>query len=144
MKLCFHAAEESDIPVLYALNRELIERYEDPKAIDTEEVLAWVRRKLEKRIRDYVCVTADGEKAAYYSFLPAGDEMELDDLYVLPPYRNRGIGTAVLQKCLAESEKPIFFYVFNRNTRAVALYERLGFRVAETVSATRSIMRGPR
>ena len=72
-------------------------------------------------------------------FVPDGDRMELDDLYVLPAFRDRGVGTAVLRRCLA-CGKPVFFYVFTQNTRAVALYEREGFRKIETVSPTRCLM----
>ncbi|MBQ3487279.1 MAG: GNAT family N-acetyltransferase, partial [Clostridia bacterium] len=91
------------------------------------------------RIDEYTRVLWDGELAAYYRFVPDGDRMELDDLYVLPAFRDRGIGTAVLRRCLA-CGKPVFFYVFTQNTRAVALYEREGFRRIETVSPTRCLM----
>ena len=77
--------------------------------------------------------------AGYYRFAPDGDKMELDDLYVLPEYRSRGVGTAVLRRCLAQG-KPIYFYVFTGNVRAVALYEREGFCKAEDVSPSRMIM----
>ena len=67
--------------------------------------------------------------------------MELDDFYILPQFRGRGIGTAVLEKCIRESSLPIFLYVFTRNTGALNLYQRMGFRIAEQISSTRSIMR---
>ena len=66
--------------------------------------------------------------------------MELDDLYVLPEYRRRGIGTMIIEKCCSESDLPIFLYVFSGNTGAVSLYQRLGFRITESVGGTRYIM----
>lgn len=139
MQLTYEPARAEDAPVVFAFARELIERYETDPDLDLEMALGWTKRKIEKRIDEYTRVLCDGEVAGYYRFAPDGDKMELDDLYVLPEYRNRGVGTAVLRRCLAQG-KPIYFYVFTGNVRAVALYEREGFRKAEDVSPTRMIM----
>ena len=125
--------------MIFAFAKELIETYETDPELDLPMALAWTKRKIEKRIGEYTRVLLGGETAAFYRFVPDGDRMELDDLYVLPAFRGRGIGTAILRRCLAEG-KPVYFYVFNENARAVALYEREGFRKVEDVSPTRSIM----
>ena len=140
MDLRYEKASEEDIEVLFHFNRELIDAYEDPAAIDREAVLSWVRRKLTNKIGEYTCVLADGEKAAWYRFVPSEGKMELDDLYVLSEYRNRGIGTAIIEKCFRETELPVFLYVFIRNLGAVRLYDRLGFCVIEKLGETRYIM----
>ena len=139
MQLSYEPARAEDGPVIFGFAKELIERYETDPDLDLEMALGWTKRKIEKRIDEYTRVLCDGEVAGYYRFAPDGDKMELDDLYVLPEYRNRGVGTAVLRRCLAQG-KPIYFYVFTGNVRAVALYEREGFRKAEDVSTTRMIM----
>ena len=141
MELGYAPAGAEDIDVLYEFNRELIDRYEDPDSIDMDEVFAWVRRKLEKCIGEYTCVTADSEKAGYFRFHDRGVEMELDDLYIFPEFRGRGIMTEVIKRCCAQADKPVMLYVFAENTRAVALYERHGFEIAERVGGTRYIMR---
>ena len=79
----------------------------------------------------------DGERCAYYRLCEDG---ELDDLYVLPTFRNQGIGSEVLKKCIAESTKPLYLYVFSRNVRAISFYDRFGFSIRETVGKTRLIM----
>ena len=139
MQLRYEPACVEDAPVVFAFARELIERYETDPDLDLEMALGWTKRKIEKRIDEYTRVLCDGQTVAYFRFAPDGDKMELDDLYVLPEYRNRGVGTAVLRRCLAQG-KPIYFYVFTGNARAVALYEREGFHKAEDVSPTRMIM----
>jgi len=51
------------------------------------------------------------------------------DIAVLPPYRNAGIGTAILHDPLAEAaiaQKPVRIHVEKFNP-ALRLYERLGF-----------------
>ena len=139
MQLTYEPARPEDAPVIFGFAKELIEAYETDPKLDLDMALGWTKRKIEKRIGEYTRVLRDGQTVAYYRFVPDGDRMELDDLYVLPAWRNRGIGTAILRRCLAQG-KPIYFYVFTGNVRAVALYEREGFRKAEDVSPSRMIM----
>lgn len=139
MELIYETAGAEDAPVIFGFARELIETYETDPDLDLAVALDWTRRKIEKRIGEYTRVLCDGETAAFFRFVPDGERMELDDLYVLPAFRERGIGTAILRRCVAQG-KPVYFYVFTKNTRAVALYEREGFRKVEDVSPTRCIM----
>ena len=139
MQLTYEPARPEDAPVIFGFAKELIEAYETDPKLDLDMALAWTKRKIEKRIGEYTRVLRDGQTVAYFRFVPDGERMELDDLYVLPAWRNRGVGTAILRRCLAQG-KPIYFYVFTGNTRAVALYEREGFRKAEDVSPSRMIM----
>ena len=139
MELMYENARPEDAPVIFGFAKELIETYETDPDLDLAMALDWTRRKIEKRIGEYTRVLADGETAAFFRFVPDGERMELDDLYVLPAFRDRGIGTAVLRRCVAQG-RPVCFYVFTKNNRAVALYEREGFRKVEDVSPTRMIM----
>ena len=139
MQLAYEPARREDAPAIFAFARELIVTYETDPELDLAMALDWTRRKIEKRIDEYTRVLWGGEVVGYYRFAPDGDRMELDDLYVLPEYRNRGIGTAILRRCLAQG-KPVYFYVFTQNARAVALYRREGFSMVADVSPTRAIM----
>ena len=114
-------------------------QYEDVSSIDYDRVLAWVRRKIEENISEYRRIILDGAHAGYFHFCPAGDGWELDDLYVFPEFQNRGVGTAVIRDCCAKG--PVMLYVFTKNTGALALYHRLGFREVGTAGTTRLILR---
>ena len=138
MKLCYITAQESAIDAIYAQAKDLIDAYEDTASIEYDKVLAWVKRKIVSNLSQYRCVLCDGEKTAYYRLCEDG---ELDDLYVLPGFRSRGIGAEILEKCKEESNKPIFLYVFSRNIRAISFYQRFGFAEAEKVGTTRLILR---
>ncbi len=140
MELTYAPALPEDVEALFAFNRELIDAYEESAAIDRDEALAWVRRKIEKKLGEYTRVLADGKLAGYYRLAPVENGTELDDFYVFPEYRGRGIGTAALRKCCAEAALPLYLYVFTKNVGAVRLYEKNGFRPRETVSATRCIL----
>ena len=137
MNLQFSEATRSDIPVIFAQAKQLIDTYEDLSAIDYDQVMGWMERKISENIFRYCCVRKDQQPCAYYCLCEDG---ELDDLYVLPAFQNMGIGSEIMHKCIEESEKPLYLYVFSRNTRAISFYERFGFTVRETVGQTRMIM----
>jgi len=130
-------AQNTDIPVIYAQAKTLIDTYENLSAIDYDEVMNWVERKITQNISQYRCLIADGNRCAFWRLCPDG---ELDDLYVLPPYRGKGIGSLILKNCIAESKNDIYLYVFSRNTRAIAFYKRFGFTVCQTIGNTRMIL----
>src|SRR5262249_2233773 len=71
--------------------------------------------------------------------LDARATFHLNTIAVLPDYRSRGIGTKLLllahSRARAAGFSALSLIVFEQNTRAVALYERFGFR---TVKRTRA------
>ena len=140
MTITYAPAEQADLETLYRLNQKLIEDYEDLSAIDCPKVLAWVRKNLSASLSLFTRVFADGELAGYYSRRPEKGKLERDSLFILPAFQNRGIGTEILKKCQAEAKVPIFLYVFRKNTRAAALYRRMGFQIVKEAGATRWIM----
>ena len=138
MNLTFVPAQESDLDLLFRLNKNLIDTFEDLTTIDYPKVLQWVRRNLENNLPHFTRVLCDGTVAGFFCLTDEGEKQELDSLFVLPEFQNQGIGTAILRHCLKDI--PVYLYVFNRNTRAIALYQRLGFQITQTVGTTRCIM----
>lgn len=141
MDITYRNATAEDSEPVYELCRQLIDDYEDLASIDYPRVLQWVRRKLEKSIGEYTVIEVDGQKAGYYHFCRNEDgQYEIDDLYVFPAFQNRGLGTAVVEKCCNSVQTPVMLYVFIKNERAVSLYKRLGFEITKTVHGSRYIM----
>ena len=93
MKLSYQPAQPGDADVIFRLNKALIDQYENIQDIPYEEVLNWVRRKIEKHIGSYNRIYADGVHAGFYRFVPSKENMELDDLYIFPEFQGKGIGT---------------------------------------------------
>ncbi len=59
------------------------------------------------------------------------EEIRLIDIALLPERRGGGLGSAILERILAEAdEKPVRIHV-EHNNRALSLYHRLGFRKIE-------------
>ena len=140
MNLSFQTAHQEDVETIFRFNWDLIDQYEDTQTIPYDRVLSWVRQKIEENIHTYTRIYADGLHAGFYRFIPNGDQMELDDLYIFPEFQNRGIGTQILKKCCQESDRPVMLYVFSHNIGAWKLYERMGFEIRETIKNTRYIM----
>lgn len=141
MSLTYQNASAEDAPVIFSMCKSLIDTYEDISQIDYDKVIKWVQQKIDKNICHYICVMLDDEKVGYFHLQQEAEEAELDDLYILPKHRGKGIGTKVLSYCIDRTETPIFLYVFRKNTGAIRLYTRMGFSVSEEVGNTRLIMR---
>ncbi len=58
--------------------------------------------------------------------------LKVNQLYILPEYQGRGIGTACMARVLDDAslrQKPVVLQVLKVNTRGVAFYQRLGFTI---------------
>lgn len=78
----------------------------------------------------------NGERAGRVILSDEHSDLHLIDISVLSEFRNRGIGTKILQWLFNQSRRtglPIRFYVEKLNP-AFKLYERLGFKIAADVN----------
>jgi GNAT superfamily N-acetyltransferase len=67
-----------------------------------------------------------------YSTFRASPTLYLEDLFVLPPYRRRGIGSALLRHCIQTAHERgcerMEWTCLDWNKKAQAVYERIGAR----------------
>ena len=67
----------------------------------------------------------------------AADTIKLHKLYLLPELHGKGFGTRLLKHCEAEARqhgaRRLVLAVNKRNTRAIAVYQRNGFTIIESV-----------
>lgn len=134
--LVMRAATEPDVPIVLAFIRELAE---DEKlaneVVATEESL---RKSLfgARRAAEVIIAEWQGEPAGFavyfesFSTFQGLPSLYLEDLFVLPDLRGRGIGRALLVQ-LARIAKTrncgrFEWNVLNWNRRAIELYEKLG------------------
>jgi len=78
---------------------------------------------------EFWVVVADGVDAGRIFVQPGADDLRLMDMGLLPEFRNRGIGTALLTGVIARAETlglPVVLHVESFNP-AKRLYERFGF-----------------
>lgn len=92
--------------------------------------------------RYYECLIAEeeGEAAGMALFFPVystwrGRSMHLEDLFVRPRFRGRGIGKALLKKVAAVAVERdcalLFWHVLDWNTPAIEFYRSLGATMLE-------------
>lgn len=128
-------AEQRDLPLLFQLNRQLIEEYEDLESIDYDRVLAWVQHNLEQTLPLFRKILVDGIPAGFFCL----NGSELDSLFVFPEFRGQGIASDVIRYC-QKCSPFLYLYVFRSNTRAIKLYKQMGFQIAKEAGKTRYIM----
>ena len=132
----FKQATIEDIDVIYELSKDLIFKYEKQGNLDF--ILKWMYTKIKNHIEEYQVIYQNNVKVGYFRLFMQDEYKELDDFYIFEEYRNQGIGTEVLNQICKE---PIQLYVFDENIKAIALYERFGFRIIKDLNNGRSIMR---
>jgi ribosomal-protein-alanine N-acetyltransferase len=101
----------------------------------TRDMYAW---ELKNRAvcHIYVVRTTDCPVAGFCAFWFVFDEIHINNVAVLPQYRGRGVGTALMQHVLVEARRlgaaRATLEVRASNAQALRLYERLGFYIAAT------------
>lgn len=133
MDLTYKEATKKNIQKIYQYNKELLEKYTETKNLGEETLLKALWDKIENSIERYQMIFLDEEEVGFYCIHTEKEEVELEDLCIYSPYQNRKIGTAVIEKCIRESNFPIQLYVFKENIRAWMLYERLGFYIVRNI-----------
>ena len=64
--------------------------------------------------------------------------LKLHQLFILPEYQGRGIGSACMTRIVKDAnfaQKPVMLQVLKINTRAIAFYQRMGFVIADDDSS---------
>lgn len=125
---------DADHDWAYALkcdaSREVVERQFGPwdeafqRALFTER--CW------KPAISHLVFVADAPPAGLIAWEDRGDHLWLDEIQVVRAWRGQGLGSALLRDLLTEARartKPLRLQVLHANTRAQALYHRLGFKI---------------
>jgi ribosomal protein S18 acetylase RimI-like enzyme len=123
-------ASERDADFIHALRaaglREHVERI-----WGWDEAAQWARFRERFDPSRYRVIVVGGRDVGAISVVAGEEELLLADLEILPAWRGKGLGTALIRETIAESKRlgrPLSLQVLKGN-RALRLYERLGFRV---------------
>lgn len=140
------AATREDLPQLVALLGVLFSQETELVPDDTKQT-----RALEKILSDEsvgrIHVAREGGRVVAMASLiygistaEGGLAASFEDMVVLPGYRGKGVGTALLEYVVAEARKQgvlrLMLLTDRQNKRAQALYRKLGF-VESTMKAMR-------
>ena len=92
------------------------------------------RKQVAEQIAVYSIVELGGNDVGALAVERHDTHIQLAQIYILPDYQNRGIGTSLVRDLVGEarrSGKPLRLRVLSVNP-ARALYEREGFRVTQS------------
>ena len=101
--------------------------------------LETLRREIGSEDIRYHCLRSKGELIGFGSQGPTSEPgvMKLHKLYLLPQMHGRGLGSLLLRHCMKEARalgaKRLILTVNKRNEKAIAAYQRNGFRVIESI-----------
>ena len=128
-------AAAADVPLIFTLVRGLAEYEREPHSVQITE---------EQLLRDgfgpnhyYECLIAeeDGKPAGFALYFPIystwqGPSLHLEDLFVLPEFRGKGIGKALLNQVAAAAVKRgcarLQWDVLDWNQPAIDFYQSIG------------------
>lgn len=112
----------------YAHNQET-PSYEDNK----ENLVEWT-----KEGHKLYFITHQQQIVGFVHLGSRGCEMDwLEDIFVLPEYQNRGIGTkaiAVVEQLVQSYSSSLYIEASSRNIAAIRLYHKLGYNCLNTIT----------
>jgi GNAT superfamily N-acetyltransferase len=137
--LTIRAATAADVDQILALIRELAEYERAPDEV-TATPADLLRDGFGERPRFHVLLACEGAEVAGFAFYffsystwRAQPTLYLEDLFVRPPYRRRGLGLMLMRRLAAEAVTAgcgrFQWQVLDWNEPAVRFYETLGAKV---------------
>lgn len=118
-------------------DREFLFRLHCAAMRESVEALWGWDEELQRQIFDerfagerFQVIVVDGKDAGVLDVEEGVDEVFLRLIELLPENQGRGIGSSIIRSLQARG-KPVTLRVLTTNSRAAALYRRLGFRVVK-------------
>ena len=107
--------------------------YEYAKDLSNEEIdkiNKYVTSEIPKLINDYCNIIVDNKIVGCLLLTNKEDGKLLDEIYLEEEYRNKGIGTEIINDILNNNDI-VYLWVYKENERAISLYKKLEFNVIE-------------
>jgi ribosomal protein S18 acetylase RimI-like enzyme len=133
------AVEELNIRKAYASDREFVFTVKKAAFREyVEQVWGWddsYQRELHDRrfaSQDLRIIQFCGTDVGFLATSRTRATLKVNQLYILPEYQGRGIGSACMARILDDAslrQKPVVLQVLKVNTRGVIFYQRLGFTI---------------
>lgn len=101
---------------------------------EKNKILKYVNHTTSQYINDYQLIVVSNKIVGCLLLREYEDGKLLDELYLIPEYRNQHIGTSIIMKIIS-TFPIIYLYVYKENKIALNLYLKYQFKIiAETKS----------
>ena len=128
-ELNIRKAQASDSEFVFTVKKAAFREY-------VEQVWGWddnYQRELHDRrfaSQDLRIIQFCGTDVGFLATSRSRATLKVDQLYILPEYQGRGIGSACMARVLDDAnfrQKPVVLQVLKVNIRGIVFYQRLGF-----------------
>ena len=129
--LSIRKACEADSDFVFAVKEAAFREYVD-------QVWGWdhIRQRKMHDARfasqDVRIIRFQANDIGYFSTSSTTDSVRVHQMFVLPEYQGKGFGTACMNRIVADAraqKKAVTLQVLKINTRGIAFYQRLGFKI---------------
>lgn len=143
--LKFRKAQATDSDFVFTVKKAAFREY-------VEQVWGWdevYQKELHNRrftSQDLHIIQFNGTDVGFLSTSSTTDTLNVDQVYILPEYQGKGIGSACLRGIIDDAgleQKSVTLQVLKINTRATAFYQRLGFAIVDENSTHFQMKRLP-
>ncbi|MBQ8171438.1 MAG: GNAT family N-acetyltransferase [Oscillospiraceae bacterium] len=131
MDIKFTTACSEDIDTIYCNAISVYEMFQ-PYMLFFEDFRFSIYNDIRNHLSDCHVVKYRGKKVAYYCLGELDGSIELRYLYVEEQHRFRGIATAIVRRCVSDTERPINAKVHFANYEVQSLLRHNGFVQTES------------
>ncbi len=130
-ELNFRKAHANDSEFVFTVKKTAFRKY-------IEQVWGWddsyqrERHNKEFASHDFRIIQFRGTDVGFLITSCTSDMLKVNQIYILPEYQGRGIGSACLTRIIDDAnleQKSVVLKVLKVNTRGIAFYQRLGFTI---------------
>ena len=129
--MAIRKAEATDVDFTFLVKeaafREYVEKVWVWDGVDQREL-----HEVRFASQDVHIIQYRGIDVGYYSMSSTADWISVYQIFILPAYQRKGLGSACMRLIVSEAraqKKAVKLQVLKINTRAIAFYERLGFSI---------------
>ena len=140
MKYNIRNANDNDID--YLKKAKLFNIFTYAHNLPKNEVLkinAYVDKNIQIELNEYKIIDSNNKRIGCYLVVKKEDGVMLDEIFLEDEYRNKGIGSAIINEIL-EINNIVYLWVYKDNINAIRLYKKFGFNIIEETD-TRYYMR---
>lgn len=131
MKYNLKSATNDDIDYLKrAKLYNIFEYAKDLPSDEVEKINKYVNQNIPLDINSYRLINCDNKRIGCLLLKEKDDGVLLDEIYLEDDFRNKGIGTSIINNVL-ENNNIVYLWVYKDNIKAVNLYKRLLFNVID-------------
>ena len=97
---------------------------------DTDENRSFVEQDVNECLKDTRVILSGKDQIGMLTAYPVDDYWYIGEIYLIPEYRGKGIGRAIMQHEIDRHDK-LLLRVAETNTHALDLYKSLGFEFTD-------------